>query len=29
MVRIDDLVAYLEFADVLDVFLEDRVNGLF
>jgi len=27
--RVDDLVAYLEVADILDVFLENRVNGLF
>jgi hypothetical protein len=28
VVRIDDLVALLEVADVLDVLLEDGVNGL-
>jgi hypothetical protein len=29
VMRVDDLVALLEVADVLDVFLEDRVDGLF
>jgi len=29
VVRVDDLVALLEVADVNDVFLEDCLNGLF
>jgi hypothetical protein len=29
VMRVDDLVALLEVADVLDVFFEDRVDGLF
>jgi hypothetical protein len=28
VVRVDDLVALLEVADVLDVVLEDLINGL-